>query len=151
DYIAAHTLGFDALKARAAEWPPERAAQVCGVDVVQIRQLAEAYGQRARTGAAVAIRLNYGMQRVRGGGNAARAIACLPALVGAWRRPAGGLLLSSSGMFAVQKDALQRPDLLAGRTPRTINMSTVGQALNHAGNCHSFVNDGSHSKAAEAV
>ncbi len=130
DYIADHTLGVDALRERAAEWPPERAAEVCGVPVEQIRHLAEAYGQRARTGQSVAIRLNYGMQRVRGGGNAARAIACLPALVGAWRKPAGGLLLSSSGMYPVQREALYRPDLLAGRTPRTINMSTVGDALN---------------------
>jgi anaerobic selenocysteine-containing dehydrogenase len=69
------------------------------------------------------------MQRVRGGGNAARAIACLPALVGAWRDRAGGLLLSSSGHFPVDRAALQRPDLLAGRRPRTINMSTIGDAL----------------------
>ena len=46
-----------------------------------------------------AIRLNYGMQRVHGGGNAVRAVACLPALIGAWREPAGGALLSSSGTF----------------------------------------------------
>ena len=39
------------------------------------------------------------MQRVAGGGNAVRAIACLPALVGAWRDPAGGALLSSSGTY----------------------------------------------------
>src|SRR5205814_1541526 len=57
------------------------------------------------------------------------AIACLPALTGAWRHRAGGLLLSSSGMFPVDKAALQRPDLLAGRTPRTINMSTIGDDL----------------------
>jgi anaerobic selenocysteine-containing dehydrogenase len=43
-----------------------------------------------------AIRLNYGMQRVRGGGNAARLVACLPALIGAWRHRAGGLLLSAA-------------------------------------------------------
>ena len=69
------------------------------------------------------------MQRVRGGGNAVRAIACLPALTGAWRDRAGGVLLSSSGMFPVDKAALQRPDLLAGRSPRTINMSTIGDDL----------------------
>jgi anaerobic selenocysteine-containing dehydrogenase len=87
--------------------------------------LAEAYG----TTKPAAIRLNYGMQRVRGGGNAARAVACLPALVGAWRDRAGGLLLSSSGHFPVDRAALQRPDLLEGRRPRTINMSTIGDAL----------------------
>ncbi|MGC9236768.1 MAG: molybdopterin-dependent oxidoreductase, partial [Thiomonas sp.] len=84
DYIARHTVGFDALKARALEWPPERAAQVCGVAVEQIRALARDYG----TTSPAAIRMNYGLQRVRGGANAVRAIACLPALIGAWRHAA---------------------------------------------------------------
>ncbi|WP_312780025.1 molybdopterin oxidoreductase family protein [Acidovorax temperans] len=125
DYIAQHTLGWEQLRERALQWPPERAAEVCGIPVEQIRQLAQDYG----TTKPAAIRLNYGMQRVRGGGNAVRAVACLPALIGAWRHRAGGLLLSSSGQFPVDRAALQRPDLLAGRTPRTINMSTIGDDL----------------------
>ena len=125
DYIAQHTLGWESLRERALQWPPERAAEVCGIPVEQIRQLARDYG----TTQPAAIRLNYGMQRVRGGGNAVRAVACLPALIGAWRHRAGGLLLSSSGQFPVDRAALQRPDLLAGRTPRTINMSTIGDDL----------------------
>jgi anaerobic selenocysteine-containing dehydrogenase len=129
DYIAQHTSGWAALRERALLWNPERAAQVCGVPAAQIIQLAREYGEAAKRGEPVAIRLNYGMQRVRGGGNAARAVACLPALVGAWRHRAGGVLLSSSGMFPVNRAALFRPDLLAGKTPRTINMSTIGDDL----------------------
>jgi anaerobic selenocysteine-containing dehydrogenase len=129
DYIAQHTLGWEALRERALQWPAERAAQVCDVPVAQIIQLASEYGEAAKRGEPVAIRLNYGMQRVRGGGNAARAVACLPALVGAWRHRAGGLLLSSSGMFPVNRAALYRPDLLADQVPRTINMSTIGDDL----------------------
>jgi anaerobic selenocysteine-containing dehydrogenase len=68
------------------------------------------------------------MQRVHGGANAVRAIACLPALVGAWREPAGGALLSSSGTFPVDKAALERPDLIHG-APRTVNMVEIGDAL----------------------
>ena len=125
DYIAQHTLGWAALRERALQWPPARAAAVCGVPEAQIVALAKDYG----TTRPAAIRMNYGMQRVRGGGNAARAIACLPALVGAWRHRAGGVLLSASGFFPVQRAALQRSDLLAGRQPRTINMSSIGDAL----------------------
>ena len=125
DYIAQHTLGWDALRERAMLWTAERAAQICGLGVQQIRDLARDWG----TTRPAAIRLNYGMQRVRGGGNATRAIACLPALTGAWRHRAGGLLLSSSGMFPVDRVALQRPDLLAGPKPRTINMVTIGDDL----------------------
>ena len=129
DYIARHTLGWDALRARALEWPPERAAGVCGLDAQQVRDLARAYGESAMRGDPTAIRLNYGMQRVRGGGNAVRAIACLPALVGAWRQRAGGLLLSSSGNFPIRRAALERPDLRTGKAPRTINMNTIGDDL----------------------
>jgi len=125
DYLAQHTLGWEQLKQRALQWPPERAAQVCALPVEQIRALARAYG----TIRPAAIRVNYGVQRVRGGGNAVRAIACLPALTGAWRERAGGVLFSSSGNFPVQRSALQRPELLGERSPRTINMVTIGDDL----------------------
>ncbi len=124
DYIDRHTIGFDALAARAAAWTPERTAHTCGIAPEQVVRLAREYG----TIRPAAIRLNYGMQRAHGGGNAVRAIACLPALVGAWRHPAGGALLSSSGTFPVDTAALERPDLIRG-CPRTINMSTIGDAL----------------------
>lgn len=131
DYVARHVDGFDALRERALQWPAERAAAVCGVPADDIRELARDYG----TTKPAAIRLNYGMQRVAGGGNAVRLVALLPCLVGAWRDAAGGLLLSSSGWFAPHRDdaALQRPDLLAGRQPRAVNMATIGNALLHPG------------------
>ncbi|MES2076393.1 MAG: molybdopterin oxidoreductase family protein [Pseudomonadota bacterium] len=128
DYIAQHTLGFEQLKQRAAEWTPARAAEVCGIAENELVDLARLYGRTAQAGEAVAIRANYGVQRVRGGGMAVRNIACLPALVGAWRHAAGGIQLSSSGSFPSDKPALQRPDLL--KTPaRTINMTTIGDDL----------------------
>lgn len=129
DYLDRHTFGWDALRARAQQWPPERAAAVCGITADEVRELASAYGQTARAGEPVAIRMNYGLQRVRGGGNAVRAIASLPALVGAWRHRAGGVLLSSSGYVPTQIAALERPELRAGRHPRTINMTTIGNDL----------------------
>ncbi len=136
DYIARHVEqgegGWPALRERALQWPPERVAEVCGITADEVRGLASDYA----TLAPAAIRLNYGMQRVRGGGNAVRLIATLPSLIGAWRHRAGGLLLSSSGWFRhVRNDAvLQRPDLLAGPDgsrprSRTLNMSTIGDDL----------------------
>ena len=125
DYIHQHTEGWPALRERALQWPPERAAQVCGISADEVRGLARDYA----TTAPAAIRLNYGMQRVRGGGNAVRLIAILPCLTGAWRHAAGGMLLSASGWFPKDGAALQRPDLLGSRTPRTLNMSTIGDDL----------------------
>ncbi len=127
DYIERHTEGWPALREKALAWPPERVASVCGIDAGAVRSLARDYG----TTAPAAIRVNYGMQRVRGGGNATRLIAILPCLVGAWRHRAGGVLLSSSGWFRHARNdaALQRLDLLGARRPRTINMTTIGDDL----------------------
>ncbi|HPO19205.1 MAG TPA: molybdopterin-dependent oxidoreductase, partial [Rubrivivax sp.] len=127
DYLERHVHGWPGLRERALQWPTERAAQVCGLQPEQILALARDYGNTRPA----AIRLNYGMQRVHGGGNAVRLIALLPCLTGAWRHRAGGLLLSSSGWFVPARDdaALHRPDLLAGRQPRHINMVTIGDDL----------------------
>ena len=129
DYLQRHTLGWDLLRERALDWNPDRVAAVCGIEAEQVRRLARDYGGCLTSGTPAAIRMNYGLQRVRGGGNAVRAIACLPALIGAWRHRAGGVLLSSSGSFPVDKFGLQRPDLLEGKKPRTINMVTIGNDL----------------------
>ena len=129
DYLERYTVGWDLLRERALQWSPERAAAVCGIEAQQIRSLARDYGGCLASRAPAAIRANYGMQRARGGGNAVRAIACLPALIGAWRHRAGGFLMSNSGTFPVHRAALERPDLLDHRSPRTINMVTIGDDL----------------------
>ena len=129
DYIAHYTQGFDQLAERVKTWTPERVAAICGIDASVIVTLAREYGQASRQGGAL-IRLNYGLQRVHGGGMAVRNIACLPALTGAWRHAAGGALLSLSGAFPKNKAALERPDLLVGNAQRrVINMSSIGDAL----------------------
>jgi anaerobic selenocysteine-containing dehydrogenase len=125
DYIERHTEGWPALRERALQWTPERTAEVCGIGADEVRGLARDYA----TTRPAAIRLNYGMQRVRGGGNAVRLIAILPCLTGAWRHPAGGMLLSASGWFPRDTAALQRPELMPAKRPRTINMSTIGDDL----------------------
>ena len=126
DYIDRFVDGWDELREKALAWPPERVAQTCGITADEVRGLARDYA----TIQPAAIRMNYGLQRVRGGGNAVRLIALLPCLTGAWRHPSGGMLLSASGWNAPFKNPnLERPDLLAGRTPRMVNMSTIGDAL----------------------
>ncbi|MBK6427285.1 MAG: molybdopterin oxidoreductase family protein [Blastocatellia bacterium] len=127
DYLEKYTLGADAYEARCAEYPPERVADITGLPVADIEWLGERYGTVRPT----AIRTNYGLQRHRGGGNAVRAIAALPAVTGAWRDVGGGALLSASGRFPLNRTALERPDLMTG-TPRTINMTRLGEALESA-------------------
>jgi anaerobic selenocysteine-containing dehydrogenase len=129
EYIASYTLGFDALKERVLkEYAPARVARICGITEAEVIQLARDYG----TIRPAAIRLNYGMQRHAGGGIAARTIACLPALTGAWRDAAGGIVLTTADFYGFDHAALERPDLLAGRRPRIINQSKLGEALTSA-------------------
>jgi anaerobic selenocysteine-containing dehydrogenase len=124
DYVERHTLGFDALAERVKEYPPEKVARLCGITVEEVVNLAREYAAVKPA----AIRVNYGLQRHAGGGMAVRTIACLPALVGAWRDPAGGVVLSTAGFYDFDHKALERPDLIRG-TPRTINQSALGDAL----------------------
>ncbi len=139
EYIDHYTVGFAELAEQAGKYTPDHVAKLCGIEAGVVESLALLYGRLAvLEKQPVAIRLNYGMQRGHGGGQGVRAVACLPALVGAWRHRAGGLLLSSSGYFPVDMAALQRPDLLPdpAHPPRTINMSTIGNALLHTGDAH---------------
>jgi anaerobic selenocysteine-containing dehydrogenase len=124
DYLESHTVGAADLRQRAAEWTPERAAEVTGLDPGEIESFAREYASTHPS----AIRMNYGLNRHAGGGMAVRTISCLPAVVGAWRHPGGGALLSTSGAFPVSKDALVRPDLTPPGT-RTLNMSQLGRIL----------------------
>jgi len=128
DYVAQYTLGYEALVQRVADYPPEKVAQICGIDAQTIIQLARDYASTTPA----AIRLNYGMQRHAGGGIAARTISCLPALTGAWRNPAGGIVLTTADFYSFDHATLERPDLLAGRTPRVINHAALGEALTAA-------------------
>ncbi|MBO0865441.1 MAG: molybdopterin-dependent oxidoreductase, partial [Mycobacterium sp.] len=47
-YIDAHTVGFDELRSRVSEFPPERAAEICGVDADDIRTAARLIGNAER-------------------------------------------------------------------------------------------------------
>jgi anaerobic selenocysteine-containing dehydrogenase len=129
DYVAKYTLGFDELREKVKEYPPERVAQWTGISAADICKLAR---ECATTRPAV-IRLNYGVQRSERGGMATRAIVMLPCITGSWKEVGGGLQMSLSGAFDLNDDALRRPDLMKtalGREARTINMVKLGRVLN---------------------
>ncbi len=126
EYLEEFTIGADELRERASrEFAPPRVAEITGLAVQDIERLAREY---ATTEPAV-IRVNYGLQRHRGGGMAVRTIACLPAVIGAWRHAGGGILLSTSRLHPFNMIALSRPDLSPPGT-RTINMVQLAEALN---------------------
>src|SRR5437879_932861 len=110
-------------------YTPERVAKITGIPVNDIVTLAREYA----AGRPAVIRVNYGVQRSENGGMNVRAITMLPCITGSWKEVGGGLQLSTSGAFPLNKQAMQRPDLMLksplGRAARVINMSELGKVL----------------------
>ncbi|MCX6629100.1 MAG: molybdopterin-dependent oxidoreductase [Candidatus Solibacter sp.] len=128
DYVERYTDGFAGLRARVLAWTPRRAAELTGIAADEIVQLAREYA----TIRPAAIRLNYGVQRSERGATSVRTIALLPALTGSWKDVGGGLQLSTSQAFQLNRAGLERVDLqhaALGREARMVNMSLLGQAL----------------------
>ncbi|MGC2474003.1 MAG: molybdopterin-dependent oxidoreductase [Candidatus Sulfotelmatobacter sp.] len=129
DYVSKHTLGFEQLRVKVKEYPPERVARWTGISADDIRKLAREYA----TVRPAVIRLNYGVQRSEGGGMATRSVVILPCITGSWKEVGGGLQMSTSGAAKFNTSHLKQPDLMKmslGREARTINMVELGKALN---------------------
>ena len=135
-FLNEYTIGWQSFRERCAEFPVERVAQITGLEADEILKLARAYATETPS----AIRLGYGMSRTGNGGGMIRAIATLPAVIGAWGKYASGMLLSSSKHFPINWKSVKRPDLLHSpddesetkwgrKVPRAINMNEIGQAL----------------------
>ena len=88
DLARQHATGVDEFLAAAAEWTCERAAQVCGLAVADIEQLADWWAATPLT----LLRYGWGQERNANGGAACRAILALPVLVGTMGRPGNGVL-----------------------------------------------------------
>ena len=128
EWCEAHTLGYGELLTRLQEGPVELQAQRCGLPDEDVRELARALAQDQPS----LIRLGVGAQRHAGAPIAYRTIACIPALTGSWRHRGGGLSYIPTAMFGVLDDArLARPQLREGPA-RSLNMSSIGEALTDA-------------------
>jgi anaerobic selenocysteine-containing dehydrogenase len=123
-FIAEHTLGWDAFRERIREYPPARVAEITGLPVERIEDL----GARLAVTRPTAIRIGPGMQRHAGGGNAVRAITCIPGVTGDWRYPGGGAAYDTRAFFPGNWEALWRDDLRPAGT-RVLTMTRLGEAL----------------------
>ena len=124
DYVEKYTVGYDELAARAANFPPDVVAGITGIAADDIRTLAREF---ATTQPSV-IRMGVAIERNASGGNAVRALSCLPALVGSWRHCGGGILHMPIWAFPVKFDDLSRADWIREGTP-VINQWRLGAAL----------------------
>lgn len=124
DYVERYTVGFYELKERAARFTPDYVASITGVAPDDIRALARQFA----TSQPSVIRMGVAIERSASGGNAVRALACLPALVGSWRQAGGGIMHMPIWAFPVRWDALSRPDWIRPGTP-VVNQWRLGQVL----------------------
>lgn len=124
EYIAQYTIGYDELVERVQQYTPEWASEETGIPVETIRTLAREYA----TSQPSVIRIGVAVERHAGGGQTVRTLSCLPALVGAWRNPGGGILQLPLWAFPVNWPAFMHPEL---QTPGTqvVNQYLLGQAL----------------------
>ena len=124
DYLAAHAIGVDEYRQACSVWPLERAATYCDLPIDALRNMVRQFA----TSDASFIKVGYGMTRNEGGGNALRAIALLPALVGAWKKRGGGGCLSTSGAFGLNTKRV-RGDHLLKPGVRHVNMNLLATEL----------------------
>jgi anaerobic selenocysteine-containing dehydrogenase len=125
EWCRAHTDGYDELVARLGEQPVSHWAGICGIDEETITRVARDF---AETQPAL-LRLGVGAQRHLGAPIAYRTIACLPALVGAWRHRGGGCSYIPTATASAVPSAVLAGAELRTAPSRQINMSQLGAAL----------------------
>lgn len=129
DYLRRYCSGWEELREKVIAYTPEKVAEWTGLSVGQIEEVARSYATRRPA----VIRMNYGIQRSERGGAAAHAVSLLPAIIGSWKEAGGGLQLSTSGGFPLNRTALEKPELQwqspLGREARLLNMSELGKIL----------------------
>ena len=126
EWIAAHTVGWESLLERIMQFPPQRAAQITGLDLDTILDLARTY---ATTPPAL-LRVTDGINRHTNGGQTVRTLASLPAITGQYGLPGGGLMYSASDWLQWDNEAVTHAhDPACPRPPRSLNMNRLGALL----------------------
>ncbi|SFS87428.1 molybdopterin-dependent oxidoreductase [Paenibacillus sp. BC26] len=127
-FMEQFTVGHEQLREHVKSYAPEVVSSITGVPVEDLYKLARMYG----TSEAAFIRIGNGPQHHDNGGMTTRAIACLPAVSGQWLKRGGGAIKGNGGYLALNKPALERPDLRAVSGAREVNMNLLGSALTDA-------------------
>ena len=124
NWLRQHTIGWEDLRLRTEEYPPERVSAITGVPV----QTIEALARRFATTKPALLKFADGIQRHGNGGQTCRALACLPAIVGQVGVRGGGLMYSTSGYVLWDSEAFCHASECPP-TPRFVNFNKLGAAL----------------------
>jgi anaerobic selenocysteine-containing dehydrogenase len=123
-WLRQHSIGWEDLRARARDYPPERVAAITGIPAERIVALA----RRFSTTKPALLKFADGVQRHGNGGQTSRALTCLPAIVGQIGVRGGGLYYSASDYIRWDSQALgHRAE--CPPEPRRVNMNRLGAAL----------------------
>lgn len=124
EYLDKFASGLQEYRDACLQWPLERAAEYCNLPLDSLRSMVQQFA----TSEAPFIKVGYGLTRNEGGGNAMRAIALLPALIGAWKKQGGGACLSTSGAFGLNTRRVCGAHLIQPDV-RHVNMNLLATEL----------------------
>lgn len=125
EFISANVLGFEELRVKILpDYSPEQVADICGLTADVIDRLAREYARAE----APFIRLGSGLTRYGNGAMTVRTISCLPAVVGAWSKPGGGIFIGTATGGAFPLQTVTREDFMT-ELPRLVSMNQLGGAL----------------------
>jgi len=114
-YLEQNTLGWARFRERTLEYPPERVAEITGIEKNKVIEL----GTRLATTRPTGILTRMGIQRHAGGGMVLRTIMAIPGVTGDWQHLGGGAVYSTGDYFGLNVSKLWRNDL---RPPNTRNL-----------------------------
>ncbi len=124
-FISKYVQGYEELRDTILpQYAPAAVSRITGLPAAIIEDMARAYG----IAKAPFIRLGSGLSRYANGAMTVRTITCLPALVGAWAKPGGGLLAGVSTGSAFDISRITREDFISKQT-RLVNINKLGHAL----------------------
>ena len=122
DFLEQHAVGLDVLLERASQYTLDKAASIARVPAVNIEKLALMY---ANANPAL-IRIGWGQERNRNGGQSSAAILAMPALLGKFGVRGGGYTLSNSSSAKVVSNKLVDAPIWI---TRELNMNHLGRLL----------------------
>ncbi|MFQ5753241.1 MAG: molybdopterin-dependent oxidoreductase, partial [bacterium] len=122
DFIQQNTKGVETLLQAAESYTIAKAAKIARVNPHHIEKLAEWYALHDPA----ALRVGWGLERNRNGGQAVAAILALPAVLGKFGLRGSGYTLSNSGAYKVDSRGLAEAP---SWNTRIINMNKLGKVL----------------------
>jgi anaerobic selenocysteine-containing dehydrogenase len=127
-FIEAHSVGFAQFADHVLQYTPEWASSITGVEPERIRALARRYASNTPS---MIVCGGSSMYKHQHGWEASRAISCLPALIGQFGVPGGGIGPRHGAYPHSDKYASVLADVQLSASADAIpsHMSTIAQAL----------------------